>query len=35
MPVAQGEWRKAAEELGAHVRPIGDFLRVENEQKEA
>jgi hypothetical protein len=33
MPVEQGEWRKAAEELGAHVRPIIDFLRAQDEGK--
>jgi putative methionine-R-sulfoxide reductase with GAF domain len=29
MPVAQDEWRAAAEQLGAHVRPIIDFLREQ------
>jgi hypothetical protein len=29
MPVAQGEWRKAADELGGHVRPIVEFLCSE------
>ena len=33
MPVAEDEWRKAAEELGAHVRPIIDFLRAQDEGK--
>ena len=31
MPVAQDEWRKAAKELGAHVRPIIDFLREQEK----
>jgi hypothetical protein len=33
MPVAQDEWRAAAEELGAHVRPIIDFLRAQEAPK--
>jgi hypothetical protein len=33
MPVDKEEWRKAADELGAHVRPILDFLRAQ-ERKE-
>jgi hypothetical protein len=33
MPVAQDEWRKAANELGAHVRPIIEFLRQQEEGK--
>jgi hypothetical protein len=33
MPVAQDEWRAAAEALGAHVRPIIDFLRQQEEGK--
>ena len=33
MPVAQDEWRAAAEALGAHVRPIIDFLRAQEEGK--
>jgi hypothetical protein len=33
MPVDKGEWRKAAEELGAHVRPIIEFLREQEEWK--
>jgi hypothetical protein len=33
MPVAQNEWRAAAEELGAYVRPIIDFLRAQDEGK--
>jgi hypothetical protein len=34
MPVAQDEWRAAAEELGAHVRPILDFLRAQQRGKK-
>jgi hypothetical protein len=34
MPVAQGEWRKAADELGGHVRPIVEFLRAQEERKK-
>jgi hypothetical protein len=30
MPVAQDEWRAAAEQLGDHVRPIIDFLREQD-----
>ena len=33
MPVAQDEWRAAADELGAHVRPILEFLRAQEEGK--
>jgi hypothetical protein len=33
MPVAQDEWRAAADALGAHVRPIIDFLRAQEEGK--
>jgi len=33
MPVAQDEWRAAAEELGGHVRPIIDFLGAQEGQK--
>jgi hypothetical protein len=33
MPVAQDEWRKAAGELGEHVRPILEFLRAQEERK--
>jgi hypothetical protein len=33
MPVAQDEWRKAAEKLGTHVRPIIEFLRAQDEGK--
>jgi hypothetical protein len=33
MPVAVDEWRAAAEELGAHVRPILDFLRAQKQPK--
>jgi hypothetical protein len=33
MPVAQDEWRAAAEGLGAHVRPIIEFLRLQEERK--
>jgi hypothetical protein len=31
MPVDKDEWRQAAEELGAHVRPIIDFLREQEK----
>jgi hypothetical protein len=34
MPVDKDEWRKAAEELGAHVRPIIDFLREQEAGKK-
>jgi hypothetical protein len=34
MPVDKDEWRQAAEELGAHVRPIIDFLRAQEEGKK-
>ena len=33
MPLTQDEWRAAADELGAHVRPILDFLRAQEEGK--
>ena len=33
MPLAQDEWRAAADELGAHVRPIIEFLRAQEEGK--
>jgi TIR domain len=33
MPVDKDEWRKAAEELGAHVRPIIEFLREQDNPK--
>src|SRR5208282_4714549 len=33
MPVAQDEWRVAAEELGEHVRPILEFLRAQEKGK--
>jgi hypothetical protein len=32
-PVAQDEWRRAADELGAHVRPIIEFLSAQEEGK--
>jgi hypothetical protein len=32
MPVAQDEWWAASEELGAHVRPIIEFLRAHEER---
>ena len=31
MQVAQDEWQAAAEQLGAHVLPILDFLRTQEE----
>jgi hypothetical protein len=34
MPVDKEEWRNAAEELGANVRPIIEFLRAQDEPKE-
>jgi hypothetical protein len=34
IPVAQDEWRKAAHELGEHVRPIIEFLGVQEQRKE-
>jgi hypothetical protein len=34
MPVAQDEWRAAAERLGEHVRPVIEFLRAQEEPKE-
>ena len=34
MPVAQDEWRKTADVLGAHVRPIIEFLREQERGKE-
>ena len=33
MPVVQDEWRAAAEQLGAHVRPIVEFLREQEKGK--
>ncbi len=33
MPVAQDEWRAAADELGTRVRPIIEFLRAQEEGK--
>jgi len=33
MPVAQDEWRKAADGLSEHIRPIIDFLRAQEEGK--
>ncbi len=33
MPVAQDEWREAADQLGHHVRPILEFLRGQEERK--
>ena len=33
LPVDKDEWRRAAESLGAHVRPIIDFLRAQEERK--
>jgi hypothetical protein len=33
MPVAQDEWRAAADALGAPVRPIIEFLRTQEEGK--
>jgi hypothetical protein len=35
MPVDRDEWRKAAEELGHHVRPVIDFLRPQEEGEVA
>ena len=35
MPVAQEEWRAAADNLAQHVRPILDFLRAQEEPKGA
>jgi len=34
MPVNRDEWGSAAEQLGAHVKPIIDFLREQEEPKE-
>jgi hypothetical protein len=34
MPVDNDEWRKAAEQLGEHVRSIIEFLRAQEEGKE-
>ena len=34
MPVAQDEWRKTADKLGEHVRPIIEFLREQERGKE-
>jgi predicted component of type VI protein secretion system len=31
MPVDKDEWRKSADELGAHVRPIIEFLREQEK----
>jgi hypothetical protein len=31
LPVAHDEWRKTAQELGEHVRPIIEFLREQDE----
>ena len=31
LPVAQDEWRKTAEDLGEHVRPIIAFLRAQDD----
>jgi len=31
MPVDKDEWRTAADSLGEHVRPIIEFLRVQEE----
>jgi TIR domain len=31
MPVDKDEWRKAADELGEHVRPIIEFLRAQEK----
>ena len=31
LPVDRDEWRRAADGLGAHVRPIIDFLRGQEE----
>jgi hypothetical protein len=33
MPVDKDEWRRAADELGPHVRPIIEFLRAQEERK--
>ena len=33
MPVDKDEWRRAADALGAHVRPIIEFLRDQEEGK--
>ena len=35
MPADKDEWRKAADELGAHVRPILDFLRAQEPLRPA
>ena len=32
LPVAQDEWRAAAEQLGTNVRPLIDFLRAQEEE---
>jgi hypothetical protein len=34
MPVDKDEWRAAAEKLGAHVRPIIDFLRAQGGREK-
>ena len=31
MPVAQDEWRTAADALGEHVQPILEFLRAQEQ----
>ena len=33
MPVDKDEWRRAADELGPHVRPIIEFLRAQEQPK--
>jgi hypothetical protein len=33
MPVDKDEWRRAADELGPHVRPIIEFLRAQEGRK--
>ena len=33
MPVDKDEWRTTADALGAHVRPILEFLRAQEERK--
>jgi hypothetical protein len=34
MPVDKEEWRATADQLGAHVRPILEFLREQEKRKE-
>jgi hypothetical protein len=34
MPVDKDEWRATAEDLGAHIRPILNFLRAQGQRKE-